>query len=168
MCRLPRSARRSPPGLSGYRSHHPAKKGRADSLRRNTRPRTPSGVTMPPAIAIAIASLAATAGGAAYEGYENAQAPGQQAQAASQAALSQQAIEAQQAGSQKQQAINAQVANADQQTGGSLSSGGLANLSSLLAGYGGQAGGAQPLQQVASGASATSSPGLQEALAQLT
>jgi hypothetical protein len=128
---------------------------------------------MPPAIAVAIASLVATAGAASYEGYENAQAPGQQAQASSNAqqAAAQQA--AQQSYLQKQQGINAQVANADQQTGGSLTDPGLTNLTSLLAGYGGQSAG-QPasgtpgLQSLTQLNPGGSGPGLQDALSSLT
>jgi hypothetical protein len=126
---------------------------------------------MPPAIGIAIASLIATAGGAAYSGYEQAQQPGQNAQnlaAQNQSALSAQQLAATQAGAQKQQAIAAQQANADEQTGGSLNQGGLANLSSLLAGYGGQAGGASALPGQSSGAASPQGGGLQDALSQLT
>lgn len=128
---------------------------------------------MPPLLALTLPEIIGIstglvgAGSAAYSGYEAAQQPGENAALQNSAALSQQQIAAQQAGTQKQQAINAQVANADQQTGGSLSQPGLANLSSLLAGYGGQAGGASnPFTSASNGTS--SGPGLQDALSQLT
>jgi hypothetical protein len=123
-------------------------------------------LTLPEIISAIVGTVGAGVG--AYGAYETSQAAGQSsanAQAQNQSALSAQQLAAQQAGAQKQQAINAQVANADEQTGGSLNSGGLANLSSLLAGYGGQAGGGTtptPLQ------STSGAPGLQDALSSLT
>jgi len=124
---------------------------------------------MPPALAIAIAGLAASVGGEVYQGIQSSDASSNassNAQAQNQSALSAQQLQAAQAGAQKQQAINAQVANADEQTGGSLNAGGLANLSSLLAGYGGQAGGGTTPTPLSS--TSTSTPGLQDALSQLT
>lgn len=123
------------------------------------------GITEALAIASIISGAAATGTGI----YSSMQQSGA-ADAQNQAAKSAQDLAAQQAAQQKQQAIKASVANAQEQTGGSLTGGGLANLASLLAGYRGQAGGAQPISSPSSsssGASGTSS-GLQDVLSQLS
>lgn len=116
--------------------------------------------------ALAIASIISGAAGVGTSIYSSMQQSGA-SDAQNQAAKSAQELAAQQAAQQKQQAINARVANAQEQTGGSLNSGGLANLASLLAGYGGQAGGASPISPAPSGASSASSGGLQDVLSQL-
>ena len=125
---------------------------------------------MPPALAIAIAGLAASVGGEIYQGVSSSNAAGDNASAQNAAAQSQATLQAQQAASQKQQAINAQVANAQEKTGGSVDTPGLTNLASLLAGYGGSTGGASPTPfgPTTTGAATSSTPGLQDALQQLT
>lgn len=131
---------------------------------------------MPPVIALlpAIAPFLTVAAAGATLGdtiYNATQSGGGGASADQNAAASANATaQAQQAAQQKQQAINAQVSNAQERTGGSLTTPGLTDLASVLAGYGGQAGGASPFSAgAATNPSAPgSTPGLQDALQQLT
>lgn len=130
---------------------------------------------MPPVLALlptlapflTAGAAAATIGDTIYNATQSGGGGGSQQQndAATIAANSQ----AQQAAQQKQQAINAQVSNAQERTGGAVDQPGLTNLASLLAGYGGQAGGASPTPfgPETTGA-ASGAPGLQDALSQLT
>jgi hypothetical protein len=110
-------------------------------------------------------------GGEIYQGVSSSNAAGANAQAQNDAAKVQQQLQQQQAAAQKQQAIQGQVANAQERTGGSLTTPGLTDLASIFAGYGGQAGGGtspMPFSPQTTGAANPSTPGLQDALTQLT
>jgi hypothetical protein len=130
---------------------------------------------MPPVIALlgTLAPIITAAGAAATVGdtiYNATQGSGGGSGATQTAdAQAQQTLQAQQAASQKQQAINAQVSNAQERTGGSVDTPGLTNFATLLAGYGGQGGAAPtPFGPTTTGASTSSTPGLQDALTQLS
>lgn len=116
---------------------------------------------------LAIASLALGAGSTAYSLKTQSDAGGGPSASQNQAAQAASQAQAAQAAAQKQQAINASLGNAQERTGGSLSDSGLTNLATLLAGYGGQTGGAAPSGATPS-SSTSSGPGLQDALTQLT
>lgn len=115
--------------------------------------------------ALALAGLISSAGSAAYSGYQASQGGSSASTDAAKAASDAQSA---QAAKDKQNAIRANLSNAQNQTGGALDNPGLTNLASLLAGYGGQAGGANPNAQTSSAATSngldSSGVGLQDFL----
>lgn len=118
--------------------------------------------------ALALASIISGAAGVGTGIYSAVSSAGN-ASAQADAAKSAQQAAAQQAANQKQQALKAQIGNAQEQTGGALGDQGLSNFVSLLAGYGGQAGGATSTPTGnATTSSAPSTPGLQDAFSQLS
>lgn len=129
---------------------------------------------MPPAIAflasiapaLTAAGAAATVGDTIYNATQSGGGGGAPSDAGNQAATLQAQQDAAQAAQQKQQAISAQVANAQEKTGGALTTPGLTDLASVLAGYAGQAGPSGGVSPQPQGAT-SGTPGLQDALNQL-
>src|SRR5216683_2925831 len=154
MCRLSHDARRSSSRVRQVSSHCGAYWRGADSLRWDAwggaDPALKRRDSMPPVIAllgtlapiITAAGAAATVGDTIYNATQGGGGGASQTQNTS--AQAQQTLQAQQAAQQKDQAIKAQLSNAQEKTGGSLTTPGLTDLASILAGYGGQAGGSSP------------------------